>query len=119
MNAVVSELAGLTERYGQLFQVPPYFAYIGRAFGVLEGIGLANDPDYSVSNAQYWFRRAVGQQWAFVSEFTFLRVCVFRRFDALQSEGEEVPQRGRRAMDVRSCQHALHFHSTKWTRYCV
>lgn len=57
VNAVVSELAGLTERYGQLFQVPPYFAYIGRAFGVLEGIGLANDPDYSVSNAQYWSRR--------------------------------------------------------------
>lgn len=48
VNAVVNELAGLTEQYGQIFQVPPYFAYIGRSFSVLEGIGLSNDPDYSI-----------------------------------------------------------------------
>ena len=35
-------------RYGNLFRVPPYFFYIARAFAVLEGIGLTNDPDYSV-----------------------------------------------------------------------
>uniref|UniRef100_A0A6U2CV00 ABC1 atypical kinase-like domain-containing protein n=2 Tax=Hemiselmis andersenii TaxID=464988 RepID=A0A6U2CV00_HEMAN len=48
VNAVVNEMSGLTEQYGQIFQVPPYFAYIGRAFSVLEGIGLTNDPDYSI-----------------------------------------------------------------------
>jgi hypothetical protein len=29
-------------------QIPPYFAYIARAFGVLEGIGLNNNPDYAI-----------------------------------------------------------------------
>ena len=33
---------------GNLFQVPPYFAYIAKAFGVLEGIGLKSDPDYAI-----------------------------------------------------------------------
>lgn len=28
--------------------MPPYFAYIARAFGVLEGIGLAADPNYAI-----------------------------------------------------------------------
>ena len=28
--------------------MPPYFAYIARAFSVLEGIGLKNDPDYAI-----------------------------------------------------------------------
>jgi aarF domain-containing kinase len=30
--------------------VPPYFAYVLRAFSVLEGIALINDPDYSILN---------------------------------------------------------------------
>jgi hypothetical protein len=29
-------------------KVPPYFAYIAKAFGVLEGIGLSSDPDYAI-----------------------------------------------------------------------
>ena len=45
---VINELTGLSERYGNLFQLPPYFAYIARAFGVLEGIGLQNTPDYAI-----------------------------------------------------------------------
>lgn len=31
-------------------QIPPYFAYVLRAFSVLEGIALINDPDYSILN---------------------------------------------------------------------
>mmetsp|Transcript_106838 Transcript_106838/g.335076 ORF Transcript_106838/g.335076 Transcript_106838/m.335076 type:complete len:627 (+) Transcript_106838:2221-4101(+) len=47
-NRVFSEIQGLSSRYGNLFRVPPYFFYIARAFAVLEGIGLTNDPEYSV-----------------------------------------------------------------------
>jgi predicted unusual protein kinase regulating ubiquinone biosynthesis (AarF/ABC1/UbiB family) len=50
INAVVNQVSGLTARYGNLFQLPPYFAYIARAFSVLEGIGLSSDPDYSIIN---------------------------------------------------------------------
>lgn len=46
--AVVDELTGLTNTYGNLFQIPAYFAYIARAFGVLEGIGLSYDPNYAI-----------------------------------------------------------------------
>jgi len=33
-----------------IFQIPPYFAYIAKAFATLEGIGLSVDPDYSILN---------------------------------------------------------------------
>lgn len=36
------------ENGGSIFQVPPYFAYIAKAFSVLEGIGLGIDPNYSI-----------------------------------------------------------------------
>jgi hypothetical protein len=48
VSFVIAQLSGLSAKYGNLFQVPPYFAYIARAFGVLEGIGLSNDPDYAI-----------------------------------------------------------------------
>ncbi|KAH8063587.1 hypothetical protein JL722_2768 [Aureococcus anophagefferens] len=32
------------------FDIPPYFAYIAKAFATLEGIGLGVDPDYSILN---------------------------------------------------------------------
>jgi aarF domain-containing kinase len=48
VNKVLGSLQALTQEYGNLFQLPPYFAYIARAFGVLEGIGLSNDPDYAI-----------------------------------------------------------------------
>ena len=48
VNAVFSDLQDLTASYGNLFQIPPYFAYIARAFGVLEGIGLTNNPNYAI-----------------------------------------------------------------------
>merc|ERR1719460_2581488 len=50
VNEVSSRLQGLTEDYGNFFQIPPYFAYILRAYSVLEGIALINDPDYSILN---------------------------------------------------------------------
>ena len=49
---VVDKIKALSsEDEAGIFQIPPYFVYIGKAFSVLEGIGLQNDPDYSVINA--------------------------------------------------------------------
>jgi predicted unusual protein kinase regulating ubiquinone biosynthesis (AarF/ABC1/UbiB family) len=50
VNKVVSQLQDLTATRGNLFQIPPYFAYIAKSFSVLEGIGLSNDPKYSIIN---------------------------------------------------------------------
>jgi len=50
VNKVVSQLQDLTAEKGNLFQIPPYFAYIAKSFSVLEGIGLSNDPKYSIIN---------------------------------------------------------------------
>jgi len=50
VNDVISELQDLTSKKGNLFQIPPYFAYIAKSFSVLEGIGLSNDPKYSIIN---------------------------------------------------------------------
>lgn len=50
VNQVVTQLQDLTATRGNLFQIPPYFAYIAKSFSVLEGIGLSNDPKYSIIN---------------------------------------------------------------------
>merc|ERR1712157_491808 len=50
VNKVVSQLQNLASTRGNLFQIPPYFAYIAKSFSVLEGIGLCNDPNYSIIN---------------------------------------------------------------------
>jgi hypothetical protein len=50
VNQVISNLQDLTAEKGNLFQIPPYFAYIAKSFSVLEGIGLSNDPNYSIIN---------------------------------------------------------------------
>lgn len=50
VNQVVADLQDLTAEKGNLFQIPPYFAYIAKSFSVLEGIGLSNDPKYSIIN---------------------------------------------------------------------
>jgi len=50
VNEVIASLQDLTEKKGNLFQIPPYFAYIAKSFSVLEGIGLSNDPKYSIIN---------------------------------------------------------------------
>ena len=50
VNKVVAQLQDLTEAKGNLFQIPPYFAYIAKSFSVLEGIGLSNDAKYSIIN---------------------------------------------------------------------
>jgi len=50
VNDVVNQLQDLTAEKGNLFQIPPYFAYIAKSFSVLEGIGLSNDPKYSIVN---------------------------------------------------------------------
>lgn len=47
---VINSLQDLTADKGNLFQIPPYFAYIAKSFSVLEGIGLSNDPNYSIIN---------------------------------------------------------------------
>jgi predicted unusual protein kinase regulating ubiquinone biosynthesis (AarF/ABC1/UbiB family) len=50
VNRVISQLQDLQATRGNLFQIPPYFAYIAKSFSVLEGIGLSNDPKYSIIN---------------------------------------------------------------------
>ncbi|CAB9516637.1 OF BC1 COMPLEX KINASE 3, chloroplastic [Seminavis robusta] len=50
VNDVINKLQDLTAKKGNLFQIPPYFAYIAKSFSVLEGIGLSNDPKYSIIN---------------------------------------------------------------------
>lgn len=50
VNKVIADLQDLTAEKGNLFQIPPYFAYIAKSFSVLEGIGLSNDPKYSIIN---------------------------------------------------------------------
>lgn len=50
VNKVVAQLQDLTAKKGNLFRIPPYFAYIAKSFSVLEGIGLSNDPKYSIIN---------------------------------------------------------------------
>ncbi|KAH8096276.1 hypothetical protein JL720_3637 [Aureococcus anophagefferens] len=48
---LIDELRGLSADAGAaIFQIPPYFAYIAKAFATLEGIGLGVDPDYSILN---------------------------------------------------------------------
>jgi len=44
----LAALQDLGRTYGDIFRVPPYFFYIARAFIVLEGIGLSNEPSYSI-----------------------------------------------------------------------
>lgn len=50
VNDVISQLQDLTAKKGNLFQIPPYFAYLAKSFAVLEGIGLSNNPKYSIIN---------------------------------------------------------------------
>ena len=51
MPALFEELQGLSANAGaNIFIIPPYFAYIAKAFATLEGIGLAVDPNYSILN---------------------------------------------------------------------
>jgi len=49
-NDVFTQIQDLAATRGNLFQVPPYFAYIAKSFSVLEGIGLSNDSKYSIIN---------------------------------------------------------------------
>ncbi|MGK3760892.1 MAG: putative unusual protein kinase regulating ubiquinone biosynthesis (AarF/ABC1/UbiB family), partial [Bacillariaceae sp.] len=49
-NDVLNQMQDLASTRGNLFQIPPYFAYIAKSFSVLEGIGLSNDPKYSIIN---------------------------------------------------------------------
>jgi len=48
VNEVVAKLSELSSSKGNLFQIPPYFAYIAKSFSVLEGIGLATSKEYSI-----------------------------------------------------------------------
>jgi len=53
VDQVIGELSSMTRAYGNLFRVPPYFAYILRSFSVLEGVGLQADPDYAIVQECY------------------------------------------------------------------
>jgi len=47
-NEVLVQMQDLAATRGNLFQIPPYFAYIAKSFSVLEGIGLSNNAQYSI-----------------------------------------------------------------------
>jgi predicted unusual protein kinase regulating ubiquinone biosynthesis (AarF/ABC1/UbiB family) len=47
----MQDTAGSSEN--RYFQIPPWMAYILRTFSVLEGIGLAQDEDYSIAQECY------------------------------------------------------------------
>lgn len=47
------ELEDLQSGPESAFQLPPWFAYILRTFSVLEGVGLASDPNYSITQECY------------------------------------------------------------------
>ena len=49
------DLEEVQKKYGYVFTIPSYFGYILRAFSVLEGIGLASDPGYSLANEAFPF----------------------------------------------------------------
>jgi aarF domain-containing kinase len=48
---VTDDLSRMSQQY--TFEIPPYFALILRAFSVLEGIGLNNDPNYAIVDQCY------------------------------------------------------------------
>jgi len=48
ISGVIPAVQEIRRRYGNIGQLPAYFTYILRAFSVLEGIGLEQDPDYSI-----------------------------------------------------------------------
>ena len=50
-NKLASDLAGITYNYGG--RLPPFFALLIRAIGVLEGIALVSDPNFAIIKASY------------------------------------------------------------------
>mmetsp|Transcript_31518 Transcript_31518/g.102686 ORF Transcript_31518/g.102686 Transcript_31518/m.102686 type:complete len:1118 (+) Transcript_31518:129-3482(+) len=50
---LTKDLEEVQQKYGNIFVIPSYFGYILRAFSVLEGIGLAQNPEYSIANECY------------------------------------------------------------------
>jgi len=50
---IIPEVQEVRRRYGNIGQLPPYFTYILRAFSVLEGIGLDQDPSYAIVSDCY------------------------------------------------------------------
>ena len=53
VSTLSAELNSIRAKYGNLLQIPAYFAYILRAFAVLEGLGLSYDPDFSIVDECY------------------------------------------------------------------
>jgi len=53
VSDVIPDIQQVRRRYGNIGQIPAYFAYILRTFSVLEGIGLDQDPEYSIASACY------------------------------------------------------------------
>ena len=58
INLIVEELVRIAKAYKQfdgapLFQIPPYFAYVIRAYSVLQALGTQDDPAFSILEASY------------------------------------------------------------------
>merc|ERR1719281_904534 len=50
-NDLAADLAEITFEYP--FRIPPYFALVIRAIGVLEGIALVGNPDFAIVDEAY------------------------------------------------------------------
>lgn len=57
---LAADLAQITFDYP--FRIPPYFALIIRAIGVLEGIALVGDPEFAIVDEAYPYIAQVGIQ---------------------------------------------------------
>lgn len=53
VDALAKDISYVQETYGNILQIPSYFAYILRSFSVLEGIGLAADADFAIASSCY------------------------------------------------------------------
>jgi predicted unusual protein kinase regulating ubiquinone biosynthesis (AarF/ABC1/UbiB family) len=81
-NELAGDLAQITFDYP--FRIPPYFALVIRAIGVLEGIALVGNPDFAIidevstaanSSTYYLFARSVHMQAQLLLYAEVLRVC--------------------------------------------
>ena len=53
VEALARDVAAVQSKYGNILQIPTYFAYILRCFSVLEGVGLAAAPGFSIAQSCY------------------------------------------------------------------
>merc|ERR1719182_1309850 len=83
-NDLSADLAEITFEYP--FRIPPYFALVIRAIGVLEGIALVGNPDFAIVDAAYPYisKRLLTDQSPRLRDA--LRYMVYGRDDTFDAE---------------------------------